>query len=79
MAGLRQPQAQPSPERFYAEELLPLKIASDKAYVESRSFVRDTRLVTETVRAVARLAPPPEPAEIINISGLVSDSKQRAA
>jgi lipopolysaccharide/colanic/teichoic acid biosynthesis glycosyltransferase len=45
--------SQPNPIRFYTDELLPLKISSDKDYVKSRSILMDIEICAKTISAVA--------------------------
>jgi lipopolysaccharide/colanic/teichoic acid biosynthesis glycosyltransferase len=40
----------PDPDRAYAEEILPAKLALDLAYVRSRTPLGDVRLMVETLR-----------------------------
>ena len=71
--------AQNNPEQFYIEELLPLKIASDRAYVRKRNLTTDARIVTDTVLAVARLTPAEETSEILDIRHILVGSEEKAA
>ncbi len=48
---------QQDPIKFYTEQLLPLKIESDKAYVRNRNLIADVKCVVSTITAVARLRP----------------------
>ncbi len=43
---------QPDPERFYREELLPKKIASDLEYVRTRSLLKDALILGLTFKAL---------------------------
>ncbi len=43
---------QPDPERFYREELLPKKIASDIEYVRTRSLLKDALILGLTFKAL---------------------------
>ena len=46
--------AQPDPEPFYVEELLPEKVRLSVDYVENQSMSTDLRLIGETLRALLK-------------------------
>lgn len=48
------------PEREYVERILPQKLAAYVAWVDSRSFTGDLRLILATLAAVVRRAPDPD-------------------
>ena len=58
-------------ERFYTEELLPLKLSMDLEYLRTRSFRRDARLLVETLGCVLprRKAPVGDPAIRLSPAG----------
>jgi lipopolysaccharide/colanic/teichoic acid biosynthesis glycosyltransferase len=46
---------QPDPTQFYLDVILPDKLALGAAYAANRTFLRDIRIILETIRSVARV------------------------
>jgi lipopolysaccharide/colanic/teichoic acid biosynthesis glycosyltransferase len=69
---------QEDPARFYVDELLPMKVASDIAYVERRNLWLDAKVVISTVRAVASL-PDSEGSKVIDLRPVFDRTKDIAA
>lgn len=69
------------PERLYAEQLLPIKIALEAVYIRDASLAYDLQIIARTVLVIARIASGQkdfaDPAELPAARALLASPKQR--
>src|SRR5262245_21196017 len=68
------------PQRYYVEQLLPMKLAFDLAYVREAGLFYDVRIVFRTIWAIVSIAMGaktlPEPPELAKVRELVYPTRQ---